>query len=60
MSTGTPALAPQDRHVPVMRDRVTELLAPALAAPGAIYVDGTLGMGGHCEAVLERCPQTRV
>ncbi|MEP6629274.1 MAG: 16S rRNA (cytosine(1402)-N(4))-methyltransferase RsmH [Lapillicoccus sp.] len=53
---GTPA----DRHVPVLRDRVVELLAPALAAPGAVYVDATLGMGGHAEAVLERCPQARV
>ncbi|MEO7235049.1 MAG: 16S rRNA (cytosine(1402)-N(4))-methyltransferase, partial [Lapillicoccus sp.] len=53
---GTPA----DRHVQVLRDRVVELLAPALAAPGAVYVDATLGMGGHAEAVLERCPQARV
>ncbi len=53
---GTPA----DRHVPVLRDRVVELLAPALSAPGAVYVDGTLGMGGHAEAVLERCPRARV
>jgi 16S rRNA (cytosine1402-N4)-methyltransferase len=53
---GTPA----DRHVPVLRDRVVELLAPALTAPGAVYVDGTLGMGGHAQIVLERCPQARV
>ena len=46
-----------DRHVPVLRDRIVELLAPALAAPGAVYVDGTLGMGGHAEAILERCPR---
>ena len=49
-----------ERHVPVLRDRVVELLAPALAEPGAVYVDGTLGMGGHAEAILERCPQARV
>ena len=30
------------------------------AAPGAVYVDGTLGMGGHAQAVLERRPQARV
>ena len=52
--------APADRHVPVLRDRVVELLAPALAAPGSVYVDATLGMGGHAEAVLERCPRARV
>ena len=23
-------------------------------------VDGTLGMGGHAEGILERCPQARV
>jgi 16S rRNA (cytosine1402-N4)-methyltransferase len=32
------------------------LLAPALAAPGAVVVDGTLGMGGHSEALLAACP----
>jgi 16S rRNA (cytosine1402-N4)-methyltransferase len=25
-----------------------------------VYVDATLGMGGHAEAVLERCPQARL
>ena len=49
-----------DRHVPVLRDRIVELLAPALTEPGAVYLDGTLGMGGHAEAVLEACPQARV
>ena len=49
-----------DRHVPVLRDRVVDLLAPALAEPGAVYVDATLGMGGHAEAVLERFPQARL
>ncbi len=47
-------------HVPVMRDRIIELLAPALAAPGSVHVDGTTGMGGHVEAVLEACPQAQV
>jgi 16S rRNA (cytosine1402-N4)-methyltransferase len=32
------------------------LLAPALAAPGSVVVDGTLGLGGHSEALLESCP----
>ena len=49
-----------DRHIPVLRDRIVELLAPALSEPGAVYVDATLGMGGHAEAILERCPSTRV
>ncbi|CAN5865381.1 16S rRNA (cytosine(1402)-N(4))-methyltransferase RsmH [soil metagenome] len=51
--------ATSDRHHPVLRDRVVELLAPALERPGAVYVDATLGMGGHAEAVLEAFPQAR-
>jgi 16S rRNA (cytosine1402-N4)-methyltransferase len=48
------------RHVPVLRDRVVDLLEPALQTPGALCIDGTLGMGGHAEAILERCPAARV
>ncbi|UJH71347.1 16S rRNA (cytosine(1402)-N(4))-methyltransferase RsmH [Ornithinimicrobium sp. INDO-MA30-4] len=48
------------RHVPVMRDRIVELLAPALQEPGSILVDGTLGMGGHAAAILRACPHARV
>ncbi|MDO5628831.1 MAG: 16S rRNA (cytosine(1402)-N(4))-methyltransferase RsmH [Mobilicoccus sp.] len=48
-----------DRHVPVMRDRIVELLAPALESPGSVYLDTTLGMGGHVEAILDACPQAR-
>ena len=55
-----PDRATADRHVPVMLERVVELLAPALAVEGAVHVDATLGMGGHAEAVLERCPAARV
>ncbi|QDO90289.1 16S rRNA (cytosine(1402)-N(4))-methyltransferase RsmH [Ornithinimicrobium ciconiae] len=45
-----------ERHIPVMRERIVELLAPALQHEGAVYVDGTLGMGGHTEAILAACP----
>ena len=38
------------RHAPVLLDRVVALLAPALEAPGSVYVDCTLGLGGHSEA----------
>lgn len=48
------------RHVPVLLDRCVELLAPALAEPGAVLVDVTLGLGGHTEAMLERLPHLRV
>ncbi len=44
-------------HVPVLRERIVELLAPSLDHPGAVYVDGTLGLGGHAEAILDACPQ---
>ncbi len=47
-------------HTPVMRERCFALLAPALTKPGAILVDGTLGMGGHAEVFLERIPNLRL
>lgn len=47
-------------HVPVMRDRIVEVLRPALQRPGAVYVDGTLGLAGHAIAVLRACPQARL
>lgn len=46
-------------HAPVMPERVVELVAPALERPGAVYVDATLGMGGHAIAVLTACPEAR-
>jgi len=50
----------EDIHVPVLRDRVLELLAPALREPGSVMVDATVGMGGHSESILEHCPDVRV
>jgi len=47
-------------HVPVLLDRVVQLLAPALDHPGAVFVDATVGLAGHAEAVLARCPHARV
>jgi len=41
-------------HVPVMLDRVLDLLAPALTSDGAVLVDATVGLGGHSHAVLDR------
>jgi len=60
MSESTPEQVPERAHVPVLLDRVVQLLEPALARPGAVLVDATVGLGGHCEAVLDRCPQARV
>ncbi|MEU5874351.1 16S rRNA (cytosine(1402)-N(4))-methyltransferase RsmH [Glycomyces sp. NPDC047369] len=43
-------------HVPVMLDEVLDYLAPAASRPGAVYVDATLGAGGHAEAMLTAHP----
>ncbi|MBB5955712.1 16S rRNA (cytosine1402-N4)-methyltransferase [Saccharothrix tamanrassetensis] len=48
------------RHVPVLLDRVLALLAPALADRDAVFVDCTLGLGGHSEAVLRAHPRVRL
>ncbi|MDX6743079.1 16S rRNA (cytosine(1402)-N(4))-methyltransferase RsmH [Actinocorallia sp. A-T 12471] len=47
-------------HVPVLLDRVLRTLEPAVGAPGSLYVDGTLGMGGHAEAMLTAFPSLRL
>jgi 16S rRNA (cytosine1402-N4)-methyltransferase len=51
------------RHVPVLLDRVVALVAPALSRDDrdrTLLLDATLGLGGHTQAVLERCPQAHV
>ncbi len=46
------------RHLPVMADRTVELLRPR---PGGVYLDATLGLGGHAERLLEAsAPDGRV
>jgi 16S rRNA (cytosine1402-N4)-methyltransferase len=52
--------APPPAHVPVLLDRVVGLLAPALAEPGSVVVDCTLGLGGHAEGLLAAVPQARL
>ncbi|MDQ1730028.1 MAG: rRNA (cytosine1402-N4)-methyltransferase [Pseudonocardiales bacterium] len=47
-------------HVPVLLDRTLELLAPAIAEPGAVMIDATLGLGGHSEAALMAHPRLRL
>ncbi|MFF1573032.1 16S rRNA (cytosine(1402)-N(4))-methyltransferase RsmH [Leifsonia sp. NPDC058292] len=43
-------------HTPVLLERCIELLGPALQQPGSVFVDATLGMGGHSAGILERFP----
>ncbi|WP_296104532.1 16S rRNA (cytosine(1402)-N(4))-methyltransferase RsmH [uncultured Corynebacterium sp.] len=52
-------------HVPVMLERMVELIAPTATASSEssasfIILDGTLGAGGHTEAFLERFPSAMV
>jgi 16S rRNA (cytosine1402-N4)-methyltransferase len=47
-------------HVPVLVERVVDLLAPVLRHEGAVLLDATLGLGGHTEALLSECPDARV
>lgn len=45
-------------HVPVLLDEAVDLVGPV---PGGVYVDCTLGGGGHAEALLERgAPSARL
>lgn len=62
-----PEAGPDDRrHIPVLVNRVDELLAPAIEAATAegatdvVLVDATLGMGGHTLALLRTHPALRV
>ena len=38
-------------HIPVMLDQVIEMLKPR---EGGVFLDGTLGGGGHSQALLAR------
>jgi 16S rRNA (cytosine1402-N4)-methyltransferase len=44
-------------HAPVLLQRCLEILGEAIDGKPAVMVDGTLGLGGHSEAFLERFPQ---
>ena len=44
-------------HIPVLLDECIKYLN---IKPDGIYVDGTLGMGGHSEAILQRLTTGRL
>ncbi|HEX8285076.1 MAG TPA: 16S rRNA (cytosine(1402)-N(4))-methyltransferase RsmH [Pyrinomonadaceae bacterium] len=48
---------PEAPHRPVLLFEAVNLLAPSR---GGLFVDATLGLGGHSEAILEASPDTRV
>src|SRR5688500_7446667 len=48
---------PEAPHRPVLLFEAVNLLAPER---GGLFVDATLGLGGHSEALLEASPDTRV
>jgi 16S rRNA (cytosine1402-N4)-methyltransferase len=47
-------------HVTVLREEVADAIAQACDDKDAIVVDGTLGGGGHSEAILQRTDGARV
>ncbi|MEY4899108.1 MAG: rRNA ((1402)-N(4))-methyltransferase RsmH [Actinomycetota bacterium] len=47
-------------HTPVLLDECLDALAPALTGSNPVVVDGTLGLGGHSDAILTRFSETTV
>src|SRR5690606_23842925 len=50
----------QTGHVPVMLDRVLELLAPVPSAPDAVIAGANLALAGHAAALLAAHPRLRL
>jgi len=50
---------PDRPHIPVLLAPVLDLLRVE-ALPKGRFVDGTVGAGGHAEAILERAPESRL
>jgi len=47
-------------HTPVLLDECLDALAPAIGGVDAVVIDGTLGLGGHTAAILERFSRATV
>ena len=54
---GCPPVSTEPRHVPVLLEEVLRFLDPGR---GGLFVDCTLGLGGHARALLERFPDTHL
>ena len=50
-------LSAAERHLPVLKEEVLAFFTPR---PNGIYLDGTLGMGGHAEALLDKAGNTPI
>jgi len=44
------------KHIPVLLDEVTQ----SIPQTATLLIDGTLGHGGHTQAILENFPQVSV
>ncbi len=55
-SLNSPEDSAQNIHKPVMVQEVIEGLNPS---KGKVFIDGTVGLGGHASALLEHCPDIK-
>jgi 16S rRNA (cytosine1402-N4)-methyltransferase len=53
----SPPVRPAVEHTPVLLGESLDLLAPER---GGLFVDATVGLGGHAEALLARAPAARL
>jgi 16S rRNA (cytosine1402-N4)-methyltransferase len=53
-----PVEEPEILHAPVLVDQVVRWLTPV--PPGSWIVDGTVGLGGHAAALLDRATESRL
>lgn len=44
------------RHIPVLMEQVASVFAPLRSCSNAVFIDCTLGLGGHSKMILELCP----